>query len=174
LSFKATFAGEFKGLILKNDKLRLVILPEFGARRISLIDKSTETEFAWHCPDVPTEKPTYQVEYENVSGFFIVFQRVKPARLREKASSTRRCSLGTMASYRSDKNRDIITVHMERAVHLFPLLIRKRLSPTKNAQKSIWNYDLFNLSDEEIEFHYSGHNIMSISPPYRIVSSYES
>jgi len=36
-----------KGFILENEKIRLVLMPEFGARILSLIYKPTETEFVW-------------------------------------------------------------------------------------------------------------------------------
>jgi len=59
-----------KGLVLENEKLRVVLTPEFGARIVSIICKPTETEFVWHNPRVPIMRPTYRPEHEDMSGLF--------------------------------------------------------------------------------------------------------
>ena len=60
--------GAMSTLVLENEKVRVAVVPELGARILSLIYKPTETDFAWHSTDAPLEKS--DVELGNVSGFF--------------------------------------------------------------------------------------------------------
>lgn len=170
LSIRPTLVGGLKGLILENSKLRLVVMPEFGARIISLIYKPTETEFAWHCPDVPVRRPTYEIEYENVSGFFDCVPTCETCIFKgKKLPPLGDVALEPWRLIEAEKSRNAVTIYMERRCISYPLLIRKKLRVDKNASKVRLDYELFNLSDEEIEFHYSGHNTMSINPHFKIV-----
>jgi galactose mutarotase-like enzyme len=170
LSIKPTLVGGLSGIILENEKLRLVVMPEFGARIISLIYKPTETEFAWHCTDVPIGRPSYQIEYENVSGFFDCVPTCETCTFKGRKLPP----LGDVASEPWDliekkKNGNTITIRMEKRCASYPLLIRKKVSMSETNPAVYLDYELFNLSNEEIEFHYSGHNTMPTNPHFKIV-----
>jgi len=159
-----------KGLILENDKLRIVLTPEFGARILSIIYKPTETEFVWHNPKVPPMKPTYRPEFEDMSGLFdcvptceaCTFKKWKLPFYGEVASEPWRL-------VRSEKNARSLTVKMHRKCAVYPLAIDKSLTITKNEPLLNLDYRLVNFSSQKLEFHYSGHNTLFINPNYRIV-----
>ena len=173
-SVVATTVGGMKGLILENEKIRTVVMPGFGARILSIIYKPTETEFVWHNPKVPVMKPTYQPEHEDMSGLFdclptcesCTFKKWKLPMYGEVASEPWRL-------IRSEKKAKSITVKLQRKLPVYPLIIHKSLTLEKNHASLKLNYKLTNLSDERLEYHYSGHNTLLVNPYYRIVLPHE-
>jgi hypothetical protein len=169
-SVVSTSVGGMKGLVLENEKLRIVLMPEFGARILSIIYKPTETEFVWHNPRVPVMKPTYKPEFEDMSGLFdcvptceaCTFKTWKLPVYGEVASEPWRL-LG------NEKKAQSITVRLQRKCAVYPLLVHKSVTITKNEPTIELNYRLVNLSNENLEYHYSGHNTLLINPSYRIV-----
>ncbi len=165
-----TRVGGMKGLVLENEKVRVVLMPEFGARILSIIYKPTETEFVWHNPRVPIMKPTYQPEFEDMSGLFdcvptcesCTFKRWKLPMYGEVASEPWRL-------VRTEKKPGSVTVRMQRKCERYPLTVCKSITLTKNGSTLKLDYKLTNLSDEMLEYHYSGHNTLRINPNYRIV-----
>jgi galactose mutarotase-like enzyme len=169
-SLVPTTVGGMKGLVLENEKLRVVLTPEFGARIISIIYKPTETEFVWHNPRVPVMRPTYKPEFEDMSGFFdcvptcegCSFKQWQLPMYGEVASEP----WGMLKPYRKTGS---ITVGLERKCQIYPLMVRKTLRLTKKDSMLELNYTLTNLSDKRLEYHYSGHNTIAINPNYRII-----
>ncbi len=174
LSVSKTVVGGLNGLILENDKLRTVLMPEFGARILSIIYKPTETEFVWHNPRVPVMKPTYQPELEDVSGLFdcvptcetCTYKKWKLPMFGEVASEPWRI-------VKTQKKPQSITVKLQRKCKVYPMMVNKSLTITKNEPVLELNYKLENLSNEALEYHYSGHNTLQINPSYRIVLPHE-
>ena len=170
LSVVPTTVGGMRGLVLENEKLRVVLMPEFGARILSIIYKPTETEFVWHNPRVPVMKPTYEPEFEDMSGFFdcvptceaCAFKGWKLPLYGEVASEPWRL-LGTRKTPQS------VTVRLQRKCSTYPLTVHKSLTITRNEPMVELNYRLVNDSDERLEYHYSGNNTLLINPNYRIV-----
>ena len=174
LSISKTVVGGLNGLILENDKLRAVFMPGFGARILSVVYKPTETEFVWHNPRVPVMKPTYQPEFEDMSGLFdcvptceaCTYKKWKLPYYGEVASEPWRLM-------RTEKKSRSITVKLQRKCEAYPLMVNKSLTITKNEPTLELDYRLENLSDETLEYHYSGHNTLQINPNYRIVLPHE-
>lgn len=163
-----------KGLVLENEKVRVVLMPEFGARILSIIYKPTETEFVWHNPRVPIMKPTYRPEFEDMSGLFdcvptcesCTFKRWKLPMYGEVASEPWRL-------VRTEKRSRSTTVKMQRKCEVYPLIFHKAITITKDEPALKLDYKLTNLSDERLEYHYSGHNTLRINPNYRIILPHE-
>jgi galactose mutarotase-like enzyme len=159
-----------KGVVLENQKLRLVLMPEFGARILSIIYKPTETEFVWHNPRVPVMRPTYKPEFEDMSGLFdcvptcegCTFKTWKLPFYGEVASEPWRL-LGV------GRKSGSITVRLQRKCAVYPLMIHKAVRIAKNEPSVELKYRLVNLSNQRLEYHYSGHNTLLINPNYRIV-----
>lgn len=169
-----TVVGGLNGLVIENDKIRTVLTPGFGARILSIIYKPTETEFVWHNPRIPVMKPTYQPEFEDVSGLFdcvptceaCTFRKWKLPMFGEVASEPWRL-------LKTEKKPRSITVKLQRKCEVYPLMVNKSLTITKTEPVLELNYKLENLSDERLEYHYSGHNTLQINPSYRIVLPHE-
>jgi len=165
-----TTVGDMKGLVLENQKVRVVLTPEFGARILSLIYKPTETEFVWHNPRVPVMRPTYKPEFEDMSGLFDCVPTCEACNIKGRklplygeVASEPWHLLGKKRSGRS------VTVKMQRKCDVYPLIVHKSLTISKGEPMLSLNYRLVNLSDEVLEYHYSGHHTLSINPNYRIV-----
>jgi len=169
-SIAATTVGGMAGIVLENEKLRTVLMPEFGARIISIIYKPTETEFVWHNPRVPIMKPTYKPEFEDMSGLFDCVPTCENCTYKQWELPM----YGEVASepwrvVRKEKKPRSITVRLQRKCKVYPLMVSKTLTITKNEPSLELNYQLTNLSNETLEYHYSGHNTLNINPNYRIV-----
>jgi hypothetical protein len=169
-SIVPTRVGGMKGLIIENEKIRAVLMPEFGARILSLIYKPTETEFVWHNPKVPVMKPTYRPEFEDMSGLFdclptcenCTFKKWNLPLYGEVASEPWRL-------VKTEKTPRAITVRLQRKLPVYPLMVNKTFTLKKNDSMVELNYKLTNLSDDKLEYHYSGHNTLLINPYYRII-----
>lgn len=169
-SITPTNVGGMKGFVLENEKIRTVFMPEFGARILSIIYKPTETEFVWHNPKVPVMKPTYRPEFEDMSGLFdclptcenCTFKKWNLPMYGEVASEPWRV-------VRTEKKSRAVTVKLQRKLPVYPLVVNKSLTLRKNESALELNYKLTNLSDERLEYHYSGHNTLQINPNYRII-----
>ena len=169
-SIIATTIGGMRGLVLENQKVRVVLMPEFGARILSIIYKPTETEFVWHNPKVPVMKPTYQPEFEDMSGFFDCLPTCEPCTFK----GMKLPFYGEVASepwrvLRKEKHGCSVAVKMQRKCEVYPLMVQKSLSISKNEPIVTLDFKLTNLSSEVLEYHYSGHNTLRINPNYRII-----
>jgi galactose mutarotase-like enzyme len=173
-SILPTTVGEMNGLILENEKVRIVLTPEFGARILSLIYKPTETEFAWHNPQVPVMNPSYQRQFEDVSGLFDCVPTCESCTFKGRQLPLYgEVAFEPWRLVRTEKKSRSIAVKMQRRCEVYPLMVRKSLAISKNVSTVILNYRLTNLSDEVLEYHYSGHNTLQINPGYRIVLPHE-
>ena len=167
-SIEKTSVGEMSTLVLQNEKIRTVIVPGLGARILSLIYKPTETEFVWHSPDVALRKT--REELENVSGFFDCVPTTDPCTFKN-----RELPLGGEVSSKPwrllkiEKGRGRITVKVEAKCEIFPLMIRKQISLARNKSVLVLQHQLLNLSNETLQYHYSSHNTLQVSPYHRIV-----
>ena len=164
--------GEMGTLVLENEKVRAVVVPELGARILSLIYKPTETDFAWHSPEAGLKKP--DVELENVSGFFDCLPSTDPCTFKGK-----NLPLGGEVSSspwkisKTEKTRNAARIMAEAKCETYPLLIRKEIALTKNKPIVTLQHELRNLSNETLEYHYSSHNTLQVTPFHRIVLPHE-
>ena len=55
----------FRALVLENDQLRVVVLPELGAKIWSLIFKPADREMLWHHPRVPPRPAPFGARYDD-------------------------------------------------------------------------------------------------------------
>ena len=164
---KARYDG-MSTLVLENDLVRAVVVPELGARILSLIYKPSETNFAWHSPDAPLEKP--KAELENVSGFFDCVPTTDPCTFKG-----RNLPLGGEVSsvpwriLKTERTSKAALIRAEAKCSIYPFVIRKEISLTKNKPVLSLKYELRNTSNETLEYHYSSHNTLQVSPFHRLV-----
>lgn len=67
------------------------------------------------------------------------------------------------------KTKGGITAKMRRKLEIYPLTVQKDVTIPRNESSLVLNYRLTNTTDEELEYHYSGHNTLQINPNYRII-----
>jgi len=68
-SIKPTVVSDMRSYVIENDKLRLVLMPEAGAKIANLIYKPSEEEFLWHNPRMKYKRPSYGEKYVECTGF---------------------------------------------------------------------------------------------------------
>jgi hypothetical protein len=169
-----TTVGGMKGLILENEKIRIVLMPEFGARILSLIYKPTETEFAWHNPRVPIVNPTYQRQFEDVSGLFECVPTCEACSIKgRKLPLYGEVAFEPWRLTRTEKKSRSVIVKMQRKCEVCPLIVHKTLTISKNEPTVTLDHRLTSLCNEVLEYHYSAHNTLQINPSYRIVLPHE-
>jgi galactose mutarotase-like enzyme len=155
-------------LVLENEKVRVAVAPELGARILSLIYKPTETDFAWHSPDASLQKPN--TELENVSGFFDCVPTTDPCTFKG-----RNLPLGGEVSsipwriLKTKRTRGVASISAEAKCTIYPLIIHKEITLAKDKPVLTLEYELRNLSDETLEYHYSSHNTLQVTPFHRLV-----
>jgi len=160
--------AEMSTIVLENEKVRAVVVPELGARILSLTYKPTETDFAWHSPDAGLKKPT--VELENVSGFFDCIPTTDPCTFKgRKLPEGGEVSSIPWRILKTEQTRKISRVRAEAKCTIYPFLIRKEISLRKNSSVLTLKHELRNLSNETVEYHYSSHNTLKVTPFHRIV-----
>jgi galactose mutarotase-like enzyme len=165
-----TVVGGMNGFVLENEKIRAVILPEFGARILSLIYKPTEMEFVWHNPRVPPMRPTYDPQFEDMSGLFDCFPTCEPCTVR----GMKLPMYGEVASeawhvLSKKRTAQSALVAMRRKCGTYPMMIQKSLKIDRRKPVLTLGFSVTNLSDDALEYHYSGHNTLNVSPGYRII-----
>lgn len=165
-----TSVGGMKGFVLENETMRAVVTPEFGARILSLIYKPTETDFVWHNPRVPPMRPRYDPAFEDMSGLFDCFPTCESCMVR----GIRLPMYGEVASepWRVTSRRKTsrsITLAMQRKCVAYPMLIQKSLTISRKEPVLNLDYVVTNLTDEALEYHYSGHNTLNVNPHFRVV-----
>ena len=160
--------AEMSTLVLENEKIRAVVVPELGARVLSLIYKPTETEFAWRSPDAALKKPT--IELENVSGFFDCVPTTDPCTFKStKLPEGGEVSSAPWRVLKTERTRNVTRITAEAKCKIYPFVIRKRFSLERNDSFLTVEHELRNLSDETLEYHYSSHNTLHVTPFHRIV-----
>lgn len=70
---------------------------------------------------------------------------------------------------RKEKHGRSVVVKMQRKCEVYPLMVQKSLTISKNEPIVTLDFKLTNLSSEVLEYHYSGHNTLRINPNYRII-----
>jgi len=169
-SIVPTVVGGMRGFVLENEKIRVVITPEFGARILSLIYKPTETDFVWHNPRVPPMRPKYDPAFEDMSGLFDCFPTCESCTVRgiklpmygEVASEPWRVSS-------KRKSGRTVGLTMQRRCNAYPMTIQKSLTIGRRDPLLGLDYAVTNLSDDTLEYHYSGHNTLNVNPNFRII-----
>jgi galactose mutarotase-like enzyme len=56
---KETMISGMNAIILENERIRVSVLPEAGAKIYNFVFKDTGRDFAWHSPITPLKKPVY-------------------------------------------------------------------------------------------------------------------
>lgn len=158
-----------KAFVLQNDYIRTVVAPGLGGRVLSLIYKPTETEFAWQCPNDAVAGKSGE-ELLNASGFFDCIPTCDPCNFKGK-----RLPIGGEISSMPWKilkaerrTRDYVKLSMEAKCRIYPFLVRKEVSLEDKRPVLVLRYEVHNLSGDSLEYHYSAHNTISVSPWFRI------
>jgi len=55
----------FRAVIIENQALRVVVLPELGGRIWSIVYKPRDRELLWHNPDIPPQKAPFGAAFDN-------------------------------------------------------------------------------------------------------------
>jgi galactose mutarotase-like enzyme len=168
LSIEKSVVLGSKAFVLQNDFIRTVVAPELGGRILSLIYKPTETEFVWHSPEEALANKKTDGEL-NASGFFDCIPTCDPCNFKGKRLPVGGEILSIPWKIRkAERTRDHVKISMEARCRIYPLLVRKEVSLEDKRSVLVLRYEVHNLSGDSLEYHYSAHNTISVSPQFRI------
>ena len=169
-SLKKTVVGGMSALILENRQVRVVVIPEMGGRILSLIYKPTETEFAWHNPNIPIQKPKKEIEFEDVSGLFECFPTTDACTFKGRAlPGGGEVAFDPWNLHRIEKTPNSINVKMKITCKIYPFSIQKQISLNDTDPVVGLRIEIRNVSNESLEYHFTHHNTLQASPNDRIV-----
>jgi hypothetical protein len=110
------------------------------------------------------------MELENVSGFFDCLPTTDPCTFKgRKLPEGGEVSSVPWRILKTEQTRNTTRIRAEAKCKIYPLLIRKEISLGKNSSVLTLEHELRNLSDETLEYHYSSHNTLQVTPFHRIV-----
>jgi galactose mutarotase-like enzyme len=171
-SLTLTSLDKMKAYILENERIRVVVAADFGARVLSIIYKPTETEFVWHSPNVTLRRP--EAELENVSGFFDCIPTTDPCTFRgNKLPLGGEVSSEPWRVLKTARKPGAVSVRLQGRCKIYPFVIRKEIILAKGKSVLVLKYEVHNMSSKTLEYHYSSHNTLRISPYHRFVLPHE-
>jgi galactose mutarotase-like enzyme len=157
-------------LILENRVIRAVIVPDMGGRILSLIYKPTETDFAWHNLNVPIGKPKKEIEFEDASGLFECFPTAEECTFKGRTlPGGGEVGFDPWNLHKIEKTPNSITVRMRITCKVYPFSIQKQISLNGTDPVVGLRIEIRNLSNESLEYHFTHHNTLQVSPNHRIV-----
>jgi len=169
-SLKNTLVNGMKGLILENDKIRLVIIVDSGSKLASLIYKPTEQEFLWHNPRMISPRPSYGDAYVECSGFDDCLPTIWPCKFKGMNIPDHGDLWSQPWSYKTlEESPEEVSVELHANGKVFPYEATKRVTLTKGKSAVRLDYTIKNLSNKSFEFLYSAHAMLNINPYYEIL-----
>lgn len=167
---KVTREGEFEHIVMENEAIRAVILPELGAKIASLMNLKTGREFLLQHPDRPYRRARYadsMVDYD-ISGFDECLPTISACAYSEAPFR------GVMMPdhgevwalpWKYEVQGEELTLEVA-GVHL-PYLLRRK---TRLAGSVVeLEYEITNLSDKSFKYLWSAHPLLAIEAGAEIV-----
>ena len=154
---------EMKKIVVENDVLRIVVLPELGGKMISLLYKPLNKELLWKTPDREFQIPEYGADFEDydISGFDECFPTISeckyPTEPWEGKTVPDHGELwGQNHEYRLEDNQ----IYLKAKGVEFPYTFEKSIRLVGN--KIMMEYCVTNLSDLHWQILWSAHPLFNI------------
>ncbi|MBC8163935.1 MAG: DUF5107 domain-containing protein [Roseiflexaceae bacterium] len=170
LSTEWTYRG-FTAIMLENELLRVVILPQLGAKIWSIIDKRRDVELLWHHPRVAVRAAPFGAAYDDwfVGGWDELFPNDAPVEI----NGERYPDHGELWSLPWDwsvveQARDEVTVALRHAGIVTATQVEKRI--TLRAGEPLLHIDLHihNAGPQPLDFLWKLHPALHVTPNSRI------
>jgi hypothetical protein len=162
--------GAFEAIILENEYLRAVIIPELGGRVWELEDRIRGRQWIWHREDVPLQKAQTGASYDDVwsGGWEELFPNDAPCRFegRDLPDHGEWWTMSWDATVSCEGNNAAVQLAAKSTAVKTTCV--KEFSLSADAATLVVNYQIRNEEDKPIHFLFKQHLAISITPECRL------
>ncbi len=164
---EASFKG-LKSLQLENENLKVLFLPDYGSKMVSLYNKQTDREFLFQHPESKLKKPEYGANYAefDASGFDEMFPTIDSTFYPD----------GPLAGTFIPDHGEVWTLKWSYVItgekqirfsvlsHKLPCKLTKSITLNKKGLKI--NYNVVNNSTDDLKFLWAAHPLLNCNHKY--------
>lgn len=160
-----------RAVVLENRELRVVVLPEAGARIFSLVHKRSDTDLLWHHPRIPPRRTPYGAPFDNTfsGGWDELFPTAEACEFRGEAVPDHGELWALPWAWREVPTADG-SACLYTSVHspLFPVRFERWLHLEANLPYLRAKYRVTNISAHALDLIWGIHPLLAISPAHRL------
>jgi hypothetical protein len=169
--FKILDQGNQHFLELENDTVLLQIVPEIGAKILSILDKSKNIEWLWQNHQIPLQILPLGSNYDDnwTGGWEELFPNDAACEFQGHQLPDHGELWGQPWQWElSEESSTCIEVHLWRQCICVPALVEKRILLKDENPKLQIKYRITNISEETLYFLWKLHLAMAISPDHQL------
>lgn len=165
-----TRIGDCRAVIVENESLRLTVLPELGAKIYDIVHKRSGKNVLWHNPRIRPRKVPFGSRFDDVwsGGWDEIF----PSDGESVVGIERFPEMGEtwplQWDYRIAKRRDSATLITSVMTPISPVKFTRKLTLRSGESRFVCDYEIMNLSHNEIKFLWKVHAAFPIDERCRI------
>jgi len=160
----------FRAVIIENEALRVVVLPELGGRIWSIIYKPRDRELLWHNPDIPPRKAPFGAAFDNVwcGGWEEMFPTAAPGTIngRQYPDHGEIWCLPWDSEVERRDNRQMLRLCCRTPIS--DVQVEKRIILRGDEPAFDVEYSLKNLTSSELRFMFALHPAFAVCPSCRL------
>lgn len=162
--------GDLRAVVVENEFLRLTVLPGLGAKIYDIVHKETGRNLLWHNPRIRPRKVHFGSRFDDVwsGGWDEIF----PTDMESVVGNERFPEMGeTWAlewDYGIEKRRDSVALTTEVMTPISPVEFKRKLTLRSGESRFVCDYEIKNLSRNEIKFLWKAHAAFPIDEKCRI------
>lgn len=162
---------DLRAIILENRELRVVVLPEAGAKIFSLFHKRSDTEFLWHHPRIPPQRVPYGAPFDNTfpGGWDELFPTAEACTFRGEQVPDHGELWSLPWTWHSVPTADgSVCLYTSVLSPLFPIRFERWLHLEADLPYLRLSYRVTNLSAQPQDLIWGIHPLLAISPDHRL------
>jgi hypothetical protein len=151
--------GDCRAVVVENEHLRLTVLPELGAKIYDIVHKGSGNSVLWHNPRIRPRKVPFGSRFDDVysGGWDEIF----PSDAESVVGIERFPEMGETWplewDYDMAQGRDSVALTTEVMTPISPVKFRRRLTLKGGESRFVCDYEIRNLSHNEIKFLWKVH-----------------
>ena len=159
-----------QAVILENQTLRIVALPELGGRIWSVVYKPLDREIVWHNPRIPPQKAAFGSPFDNVwcGGWEEMFPTAIPTTINGEVYPDHGEVWSLPWTSRIEDGTESVTLRLNCQTPISNLAVEKTLTLPHDKSSFELSYRIENLGAEEFPFLFALHPAMAVSEGDRI------
>ncbi len=166
--------NDLKTIIIENDLLKVVVIPEVGGKIENIIYKPQNIDFLWHNTRLETRKPPFAANIDDYwsGGIDIVFPTFQPCDYKGEQVPFFGELWALPWEYELIQNRKEVGIHMWRKTVITPFLFESWIlldnSDSKKNNRIKVKYKVTNLINDRSYFIFGTHFGLTCSDKHRI------
>jgi hypothetical protein len=164
-----TYHG-FRAVVLENRYLRAVILPELGAKVLSLLDKVADRELLWHNPRLPPRPVHYGAAYDDwfCGGWDELFPNDAPTMAAGEPYPDHGELWSMPFAWDTATEDGAVVLRMERSGVVTNTNVEKRITLYADEPLLRFGYRITNHGPAPLDYLWKLHPALNITPAARI------